>query len=381
MLIPPPTPSECGWVVLWFGLLGSRAMTTASAQRAGEIVHPAAAYMVRPLKPSGTLSTVDTGNGDSSLRAVISQLRAATPTLTVGALDSPDQQVFGAIKDVQLGTDGRVFVLDSRLNEVRVFSARGEFVQSFGRPGRGPGEFVNPQSLAVTADGRVYVGDVTRQVHAFTMNRDGEYRYASSFRTSVGPADMCFLGDRLYVHGSEQGLNEVIHEYAQDGTSRGSFATPYVSPNPSVNTTVSRGHIACVPGDSLLLYAPASLLAEVRAYSPEGKLRWLVTIAPYKPIDYTEMANGGLRVAIPSGGFNRVEALSAIRPGYCVLQIALVTEPGAGFARLRTLVVSAASGRGAFVSDSLSGAVMAAGVREFVAVRQDPYPQFVVYTY
>lgn len=57
------------------------------------------------------------------------------------------EYVFGDVRDVAVGPEGQIAVLDAMAAEVRLFEPGGRFVQAFGGPGGGPGEFVYPTGL------------------------------------------------------------------------------------------------------------------------------------------------------------------------------------------------------------------------------------------
>jgi hypothetical protein len=71
--------------------------------------------------------------------------------------DDADDVLFGVISAVAVDDDGRVYLLDSQINVVHVFSPEGEFLGEIGREGEGPGEFRNPEGMFVTADGNVAI--------------------------------------------------------------------------------------------------------------------------------------------------------------------------------------------------------------------------------
>ncbi len=58
-----------------------------------------------------------------------------------------------------LGPDGRLWVVDALTNQVRVFSAVGEELASFGSRGSGPGRFRQLADVAVAPSGTLFVGD------------------------------------------------------------------------------------------------------------------------------------------------------------------------------------------------------------------------------
>jgi hypothetical protein len=72
--------------------------------------------------------------------------------------DSEDEaEFFGVISDIDIDADGFVYLLDSQIAEVKIYTKDGEFVRSIGRQGEGPGEFRLPNALFFTDDGNVAV--------------------------------------------------------------------------------------------------------------------------------------------------------------------------------------------------------------------------------
>jgi sugar lactone lactonase YvrE len=82
---------------------------------------------------------------------------------------------FNHPSDVAVAENGDVYVSDGYGNStVHRFSADGELKQSWGRLGRGPGEFMTPHGIWVLDDGRVAVGDRENdRVQVFTS--EGEF--------------------------------------------------------------------------------------------------------------------------------------------------------------------------------------------------------------
>lgn len=71
--------------------------------------------------------------------------------LRIGAAAGEPEYQFGQIVGLDVGADGRIYVMDQQASEVRVFSPDGQYVTSIGRPGGGPGELGQ-------AAGPVFVG-------------------------------------------------------------------------------------------------------------------------------------------------------------------------------------------------------------------------------
>lgn len=61
--------------------------------------------------------------------------------------------LFGEIEDLLIDEHGTLFILDSQLANVKVFSAEGRYLRTIGREGDGPGEVRAPGSLAFMPDG------------------------------------------------------------------------------------------------------------------------------------------------------------------------------------------------------------------------------------
>ena len=63
------------------------------------------------------------------------------PTVTIGLVDGPQEQLFSQIRYALRLNDGRYVIADGQQLRLSVWSANGSFLTSFGRSGEGPGEF------------------------------------------------------------------------------------------------------------------------------------------------------------------------------------------------------------------------------------------------
>lgn len=75
----------------------------------------------------------------------------------IGGDSESEEDLFGVISDIDIDAAGNVYLLDSQLSEVKIYSPQGEFVKSIGREGEGPGEFRRPVSMFFTGEGNVAV--------------------------------------------------------------------------------------------------------------------------------------------------------------------------------------------------------------------------------
>ena len=90
--------------------------------------------------------------------------------------------------DVTWDSQGNIFISDGYINaRVAKYDKNGDWVKSFGGPGRGPGELNTPHSIAADAQGNVYVADRgNRRIQVF----DGDGNLKREIKIDVPvPAD------------------------------------------------------------------------------------------------------------------------------------------------------------------------------------------------
>jgi DNA-binding beta-propeller fold protein YncE len=112
-----------------------------------------------------------------------------TLELSLGERHQPRFQApFNHPTDAALAPNGDIYVADGYANaSVHRFSADGEWLGSWGRPGKGPGEFVTPHALWVDREGRVLVVDRENdRVQVF----DAEGRYLDEWADFFHPMDL-----------------------------------------------------------------------------------------------------------------------------------------------------------------------------------------------
>jgi DNA-binding beta-propeller fold protein YncE len=78
--------------------------------------------------------------------------------MDIGKRGSGDGE-FNLPRDVALGKDGRIYVVDGGNFRVQIFSKEGKFLKSFGSVGKQLGNFARPKEIATDRAGNVYVAD------------------------------------------------------------------------------------------------------------------------------------------------------------------------------------------------------------------------------
>src|SRR5690606_26641798 len=104
--------------------------------------------------PSGALHVVNTppASGEDAPRMLEEEVR-------IGSVDGAGPTKFGQIKAIAVESAGRIIVLDSQAQEIRVFDRDGQHLATYGGKGGGPGEFQNAFGLMQTGTGLLYVPD------------------------------------------------------------------------------------------------------------------------------------------------------------------------------------------------------------------------------
>ena len=75
----------------------------------------------------------------------------------IGGDTDNEDEFFGVISKILADGDGNVYLLDSQLHEIKIFSPDGEFVRTIGAEGEGPGEFQFATDMFFTPTGNVGV--------------------------------------------------------------------------------------------------------------------------------------------------------------------------------------------------------------------------------
>ncbi|NIO49017.1 MAG: 6-bladed beta-propeller [Candidatus Aminicenantes bacterium] len=90
--------------------------------------------------------------------------------LSVGREDD-DNYLFYRVRDIEVDDHGNLYVLESGNCRLQKFDADGQYLQTIGKKGQGPGEFERPSQLFLSEE-NIYVSEY-RKLHIFS--RKGEF--------------------------------------------------------------------------------------------------------------------------------------------------------------------------------------------------------------
>jgi hypothetical protein len=82
--------------------------------------------------------------------------------ISIGEAVGREEYMFSQVDKIAVGNNGDIYVLDIRGNHVKVFSKFGGYIQTIGKGGEGPGEFIRPRNLVCTTQGKLAVGGMLR---------------------------------------------------------------------------------------------------------------------------------------------------------------------------------------------------------------------------
>ena len=116
---------------------------------------------------------VDAGGVDSTEHKVrVLDIDTGKQLLEIGTRGNGDGEL-NLPRDVAIGNDGLLYVVDGGNFRIQVFDKDGKFVKTFGGIGRRSGQFARPKEIAVDRDGNLYVVD-TAFANVQIFNTEGQ---------------------------------------------------------------------------------------------------------------------------------------------------------------------------------------------------------------
>ena len=103
--------------------------------------------------------------------------------LTIGAKEGDENYMFGSQVFINTDDEENIYVTDRDRKTVKKYSPNGNFLQSIGRPGQGPGEFQDISEVRFDSDGNIYLNDVKNQRISF-LSKEGNYLKAIRARST-----------------------------------------------------------------------------------------------------------------------------------------------------------------------------------------------------
>ena len=110
--------------------------------------------------------------------------------------------------------DGRMLVTEVGADRVSILAADGSYISSFGKKGRGEGELIGPQFVAVDADGNIFVTDYGN-ARVVVYDPDGKplFSFGSkspAFPGFLAPGGIAIIDGRVFVADTARGSLHVF---------------------------------------------------------------------------------------------------------------------------------------------------------------------------
>jgi hypothetical protein len=228
------------------------------------------------------------------------RLVSAEQVTHVGRIEGQPDEVIGFILGGAILSDGGFILLDRAYHRLRRWNAAGEEPQTYGRAGRGPGEFFQPQTLAASPGDTIWVFDADLRLHEIPM--DAPLTEAAPFTAHTVPFPrmwFCRAGRTSFAVVSDPGSGPTLVRWSgspADTTHLGRF---YDTDHPLILSAYNSGSIACSP-DGGQVAALVSGLPLLRIWSENGEA-WDIHLADMVPSRVSLYEDQSVGV----GGFQR----------------------------------------------------------------------------
>ncbi len=88
--------------------------------------------------------------------------------------EKDENYLFYKIRDIQVDTEGNIYVLDSGNHRLQVYNENGNYLRTIGKKGQGPGEFNTPRCISIdNENGNILVADSSMTILIF--NKEGKH--------------------------------------------------------------------------------------------------------------------------------------------------------------------------------------------------------------
>jgi len=215
---------------------------------------------------------------------------------TIGEDVESHEGLLGEVETALFTKDDRILVLDSNRSQIKIYDLEGNLIKNFGRPGRGPGEFMIPEAMALSSNNKLIVINRGNRINIYDY-QNGSIEFENTILVKYVPEDLCTLNDKFIVRGVEQPNQElnanILHEYsAKTGEHLRSLGSSYKSNNWLVVNQLSDGPIAC-NHESNNIIKMYEYLPYIYSYDLEDSLKWVTKINDFDNFEITEEYRGG----------------------------------------------------------------------------------------
>ena len=209
---------------------------------------------------------------------------------TIGDVESKDPNLaFYYPNDIVVDAERNIFVLDSENHRIQKFNPEGMYLETIGREGEGPVEFMHPWALDIDREGNLVVNEPDRH-RLHIISPDGTTDKFKGNILDYSAFDVCCHPNGGFVAQASimiPLLDEVpiqdikcLKMYATDGTFQKSFVDCVDFGSPAA--TSNNHGILFDTGLDGSIYVTFRYQNRVEKYTSRGKLLWKVS----RPLSY-----------------------------------------------------------------------------------------------
>jgi len=230
----------------------------------------------------------------------------------IGELETEDENLaFHIPSDIATDDQGNIYILDAGNHRIQKFDSDGNYIETIGSRGQGPGEFYLPLSLEVDPRGYLYVSDPQNQ-RVQILKPDGtEYKTISFHETPAGTIRLLKSGDIVMGKGGivfafgpgggSQEPEKLMKILDAAGNILNQFGEPVTYKDSFVNRTGNNFSFAIDKNDNV--YVSFEYQNRIEKYSPQGELLWKAD----RKLDYSTDISKAKAQVKRTGGNVRVQ--------------------------------------------------------------------------
>jgi hypothetical protein len=139
--------------------------------------------------------------------------------LRIGAVEGDDHYIFGRVSDVEVTSDGSIWVADGQGPRVRIYDRNGRYVRDVYRAGAGPGEIKGIMGIDLTPDRQIAIWDLpNHRVSLYRENGDYVTSFPSISSSWGGESFQVDRAGRFWIFTSVRNPACIRQVTAPDGT-------------------------------------------------------------------------------------------------------------------------------------------------------------------
>lgn len=321
-------------------------------------IHPTESNLFNNEEVSSIISN-DTLTDNAELTRLAQEIKRAESVMELG---SSEDNILGNVIDVSFNDDF-IYLLDEQKMNVSVYNAKGKYILSTARRGKGPGELINPESI-IASGNHLFILNNHYDVQVYKKGSiDNEYKPHDQLSLNIRPDDMCLTNDKLFVNtlpisdansDLQDNYNILVFDLADFSTVINEFGSMYNTDSWFVKMHMSMGGIECSPESNTIVQYFRNI-GQLIAYNPNGETKWKLKFDDFNHLKLIEQAGSlGPDRNNPQNDFDSIENLIYINDQYFITQVfnrELLSDRYE--TKIKTYIINFDTGEGIYVSSDI----------------------------